>query len=258
MAIHNLNRFLQSYFTAHHCHVANQNGVLKIQLTEEMDRALMNRPFYWHYVKKMGKNGDPMQLTLITNQDNTEEKGERIHFGSPRLQQIVNHLKENEQFTKLFEVVHAVRNTALQPWLVTNIKLSYIGKRNKDEIFSLGLNLVNGQMKTDMMDFLNAKDLQMQISDYCYTITPIIKPHSGFRRILTVIDQYIQDQDHQWAAESIEELKQEVDLLKHFYQGDRDEDVEQMEKELQDIKERYQPKIQFSVVNGGIFYLTGN
>lgn len=257
MAIHNLNTFLEDYFTAHHCDIVlNQNGVLKIQLNEKMDRALMNRPFYWHYIKKMGREGDPMQLTLITNPDITEVKGERIHFGSPRLQQILNHIRENERFTKLFQVVRQGKNTALHPWLVMNIRISYIGKHNKDELFSIGLNLINGQMKTEMMEELSNIEFQMQISDYCYTITPIIKPVSGFKRIQSIIGQYIQDQDHPWAKESLEELQKEIDLLKHFYEGDRDSELEQMEKELQDLRERYQPKIMVSVINGGIFYLT--
>jgi Bacterial protein YqhG of unknown function len=256
MAISNLNTFLQDYFTAHHCELlSNQNGVLQIQLNEKMDRALMNRPFYWHYIKKMGRDGDPMQLTLITNQEQTEVKGERIHFGSPRLQQILRHLRENERFTRLFQVVQTSQNTALHPWLVVNIKLSYIGKHNKDEVFSIGLNLINGMMKTEMMDYLQQLEFQMQISDYCYTITPLVKPTSGYKRILSVIDQYIQDQDHQWAKDSLEELQKEIDLLKHFYEDSPEEELDQMEKELTDLKERYHPKIKVSVINGGIFYL---
>ncbi|GGA68282.1 YqhG family protein [Ornithinibacillus halotolerans] len=254
-----LHSFLKDYFTAHHCEIiSNQDGVLQIQLNEKMDRALMNRPFYWHYIKNMGREGDPMQLTLITNQEIQDLKGERIHFGSPRLQQILNHLKENERFTRLFQVVQANQNTALHPWLVVNLKISYIGKHKKDEIFSIGLNLINGVMKTEMMDALHGIEFGMKISDFCYTITPIIKPQSGYKRILSVIDQYISDLDHDWAKESLETLENEMELLKHFYEDEWDEEIDQMEKELQDLKERYHPKIQVNIVNGGIFYLNGN
>ncbi|GIO27504.1 YqhG family protein [Ornithinibacillus bavariensis] len=256
MAISNLNTFLQEYFSAHHCEIlSNHDGILQIQLNEKMDRALMNRPFYWHYIKKMGRDGDPMQLTLITNQEQTEVKGERIHFGSPRLQQILRHLRDNERFTRLFQVVNTNNNTALHPWLVVNMKLSYIGKHNKDEVFSIGLNLINGMMKIDMMEFLQQQDFQMQISDYCYTITPLIKPISGYKRILTVINQYINDQDHKWAKDSLEALQNEIELLKHFYEDSPEEEREQMDKELADLKERYHPKIRVSVINGGIFYM---
>ncbi|MUK87142.1 hypothetical protein GMD78_01850 [Ornithinibacillus sp. L9] len=256
MAISNLNSFLEDYFTAHHCKILNnENGLLQIQLTEEMDKALMNRPFYWHYIKKMGHPGDPMQLTLRTNPTHPDPKGEKIHFGSPRLQQILNHLKNNERFTKLFQRVQATTNTALHPWLVTNIKISYIGKQKKDELFSLGLNLVNGVMKSEMMEQLNQIDLQAAISDYCYTISPLIKVESGFNRIKTVLDDYLQNQEHHWATESLKELKKEIELLKHFYHDQTEQEEVRIQKEIEEITDRYHPKIEVSVINGGIFYL---
>ncbi|PAV29080.1 hypothetical protein CIL05_13990 [Virgibacillus profundi] len=257
MAITNLNMFLQDYFKAHHCKTPlNKEGVLSVQLTEEMDRVLMNRPFYWHYIKKIGQQGEPKQLTLITNPDKREINGEWIHFGSPRLQQIINHLKQNEKHTRLFQQMNTSQNTPLYPWLVTNIKISYKGKQKKDELISIGLHLVNGAMKLEMMNLLEPIQLQTTISDYCYTISPIIKLKSGFRRIESVIDNYIENQSHSWAEDSINTLDNEIQMLKHFYVGDTDEEKEQMEKEINEITERFEPRITYEVINGGIFYLT--
>ncbi|MFD1038468.1 YqhG family protein [Virgibacillus byunsanensis] len=261
MAIKNLDAFLHTYFTSHHCKVNNsEDGVLHVKLTEEMDRALMNRPFYWHYIKKMGQNGDPMHLTLITNPNKRDGKGDWVHFGSPRLQQIINHLKENEKFTMLFQQIKTDKNTALYPWLVMNIKISYKGKQKKDEIISIGLHLINGMMKLEMMDILQKIPLQMTISDYCYTISPLIKIKSGFIRIESVIENYINNQPHEWADASFKTLKEEIDLLKHFYQGITEiEDLEQqMDNEIENMKKRYTPSISMEVINGGIFYLSEN
>ncbi|SFA71333.1 protein YqhG of unknown function [Lentibacillus halodurans] len=254
MAIRKLHTFLQSYFTAHHCELLhNQEGVLTVQLTEEMDRALMNRPFYWHYIKKMGHPGEPKQLTLITDPEKRDGKHEWIHYGSPRLHQIVNHLREHEKYTKLFERVDSKQKTSLFPWLVTNIKISYQGKQKKDEMVSIGLQLVNGVMKLKMMDDLQTKPMQNTISDYCYTISPMIKLQSGFKRIEKVLKTYVEDQDHDWAEASLKTMEEEIDLLRHFYKTDAEND--EMKKEIDDIKKRYSPYIAFEVVNGGIFYL---
>ncbi|SHF60564.1 YqhG family protein [Ornithinibacillus halophilus] len=256
MGIKNLDQFLYDYFNAHQCEVVDQiDGRLTVQLNEKMDRALMNRPFYWHYIKKMGQPGDPMKLTLITDHEDAESQGEKIHFGSPRLQQIWNHLRDNERFTRLFQVIHTTTNTALHPWLVVNVKLSYIGKHKKDELFSIGLNLVNGIMKTEMMEQLEKHEFQLKVSDYCYTISPIIKLSSGFKRIEAVLEDYIKNQEHQWADQSLKELDNEMKLLNHFYETNTEEEKEQMEKELQEIKERYTPKVHISIINGGLFYL---
>ncbi|WP_099158490.1 YqhG family protein [Virgibacillus ndiopensis] len=259
MAIEHLHDFLQNYFTAHNCElVHNQDGILTVQLTEKMDRALMNRPFYWHYVKSTGFAGEPMKLTLITNPDRRDDKGEWIHFGSPRLQQLFAHLHDNEKFTKLFQKIDTTKKTALYPWLVINIKISYIGKQKRDEIISIGLHLVNGMMKTEMMEYLKTIPLQMTISDYCFTISPLIKVKSGFKRIEAVLENYIENQTYEWADESLKTLNEEIDLLKHFYSDRMDEENldNKMEQELNEITNRYQPHVLFNVINGGIFYLT--
>lgn len=256
MEITNLHDFLLTYFKSHHCDIiSDQDGVVTVQLTEKMDRALMNRPFYWHYIKSIGREGDPMKLTLITNPDKRSEKGEWIHFGSPRLQQIIQHLRDGHQFIKLFQKIDVNQNTPLYPWLMVNVKISYRGKQKKEEIYSLGLHLVNGMMKIGMMDLIDQYPLSMTISDYCYPISPIIKIKSGFTRIETVLETYIHDQDHEWAKESLKELDDEVQLVRYFYNNSEDKE-EQLNKEINDITERYTPSITLDVINGGIVYLT--
>ncbi|TFJ93687.1 YqhG family protein [Lentibacillus salicampi] len=254
MAINHLHAFLESYFSAHHCELLHDtNGVLTVQLTEEMDRALMNRPFYWHYIKKMGHPGDPKQLTLITDPEKRDGKHEWIHYGSPRVHQIISHLHTNEKYTKLFEHVDTDHKTALFPWLVTNIKISYQGKQKMDEMISIGLHLVNGIMKLEMMDELQHKTIKNTIPDYCYTISPMIKLHSGFKRIEKVLENYVLDQNHEWAEASRQTMEEEINLLRHFYKGETAE--QDMKKEIDEIKKRYSPYITFKVINGGIFYL---
>lgn len=254
MAIHDLNTFLSDYFETKNCSIEeNSDGKMVIQLTEEMDRELMNRPFYWHYIKKLGRQGEPMKLSMITNLDRKDEQGEWIHFGSPRLHQILNKLKQGERLTKLFEVIHTTEKTPLYPWLITNIKVSYSGRYNKDEILSMGLQLVNGRMIVDAMDKLQKIPLEKSISDYCFTMSPIIKLQSGFKRIQDTIATYIENQDHDWAKDSFEVWKEEKKTLTHFYEDDLEH--KRYKQELEDLKKRYQPTIQITVINGGIFYL---
>lgn len=256
MAIKNLNTFLHTYFSAHQCQVTDNNdGILHVQLTEEMDKLLMNRPFYWHYIKQTGSQGEPMDLTLITDTDKSDEKGEMIHFGSPRLQQIMNELKTSERFARLFEYVDTSEQTPLYPWLIINMKISYQGKQKKDELFSIGLHLMNGKMQLKMMETLKEYTLHMSISDYCYTLSPIIKPESGLKRIETVIEDYINKQSHDWAKASKQALHEEIQLLEHFYEDQQDTDSNYKEKEINELIERYEPKINMQIVNGGIFYL---
>jgi len=254
MKITDLHNFLATFFKSQQCElVENNDGLLTVQLTEEMDKALMNRPFYWHYIKSTGHKGQPMKLTFITNPNTTDENGEWIHFGSPRLQQIMQFLKQTCKYIKLFQKVTTHQRTALYPWLLINIKISYNGKQKKDEMFSIGLNLVNGVMEENMMELLNKLNLQKSISDYCYTISPLIKLTSGFTRIEKVLDHYISDQEHKWADEAIETLNEEITMIEHFYH--KEDDQLQLKKEIKEITDRYTPTISYEVINGGIIYL---
>ncbi|MGM8213486.1 YqhG family protein [Virgibacillus sp. W0430] len=257
MGISNLQQFLIDYFSAQQCTVLdNQEGLFTVQLTEEMDKTLMNRPFYWHFIKSTGNKGEPMKLTLITNPERRKEDGEWVHFGSPRLQQIFNHLKQSEKYVKLFEQCTTSAHTALFPWLVINIKISYKGKQIKDELFSIGINLVNGEMKTQMMQWLQSLQLNKTIPNYCYTLSPIITIPSGYLRIEKVLDDYVANQTHTWAEASIQTMEEEIQLIQHFYT--EEEDASFREKEINELTNRYEPEIIYEVVNGGIVYLLEN
>lgn len=253
----NLHHFLRSYFKAYHCQIDHDEaGMLVIQLTKDMDQILMNRPFYWHYIQSMGEKGDPAKLTLITDRNYLDENGELIHFGSPRLQQIFNHLKQTKQHVKLFQKIETNQRTAMQPWLLTNIKVSYHGKQNKEELFSIGLNLINGMMKTNMMKRLKELQLYPTISDYCYPLSPLIKLKSGFIRITNVIEDYLQNQSYEWADEALLALKSEMNIVKHFF--DKEVDDIHLQKEMNDLMDLYLPSINYQVMNGGLLYLSEN
>ena len=45
-----IHKFLERYFHANDCEIVeNGPGYMTVQLTIELDKELMNRPFYWHY-----------------------------------------------------------------------------------------------------------------------------------------------------------------------------------------------------------------
>ena len=130
-----IHNFLLNYFQANDCAIVeNGPGYLTVQLTVELDKELMNRPFYWHYLEKTGGVPNPMKLTFITNQDTAPDniKGEIIHFGSPRLHQIFASTKNLASYIRLYEN-HRNQNkqTPLLPWLCLNVKISYQCDRKK-------------------------------------------------------------------------------------------------------------------------------
>lgn len=248
-----IEHYLTRFFTAHQCTMTQEDGVLSVQLTVEMDKALMNRPFYWQYIEATGNVGEPKKLHFITDPTKMEKKGEWIHFGSPRLQQIYHYLRKTARFIHLYENLHVTKNTMLQPWLLLNICITYEGKQKKEELFSIGLNLINGSFVFDMMEKLATVDLKPVIPNHCYTISPLIKVTSGLLRIESYLDHYVMEQEHEWAMESIQLLNEEIEMINHFYEGE--DVVDEKEKEIADVTKRLQPKISYEMINGGIVYL---
>src|SRR5699024_10035871 len=111
-----IEQFLKRFFSANHCEVIQkQKGKLTVQLTKEMDKALMNRPFYWQYIEATGNVGQPQKLTFNMDPHDMESEGEWIHFGSPRLEKIYNHLRQTGKFIHLFEELYVNNNTMLHP-----------------------------------------------------------------------------------------------------------------------------------------------
>lgn len=256
-----IHSFLNQFFTSTECEVENHTGqYLSVQLTIDMDKALMNRPFYWHYIEKTGGIPNPAKLTFITDYQNVADvKGELIHFGSPRLHQIFSLTKKLGGFIRLYDNLPGtqMKQTQLTPWLCVNYKVSYQCDHKKDFFYSIGLNLITGHFITNFHDKMTAiqKDLAAKIPDYCFTLSPLIKPQSGIRRIEQFIRSEIEQDDHSWADEARKRWKQDEDLLNSFYE-DLDEKPESYYNELEALREQYEPKIIASIINGGLFYLS--
>lgn len=254
-----ISSFLMSFFEANSCPIIEENnGYFVVQLTNEMDEALMNRPFYWQYLRKTGGTPNPMKLTFITNAQEApaDLKGERVHFGSPRLHQIFAATKKLAAYIRLYEQKKRTeQNVPLQPWLGINLKVSYICDKKKDQIYSLGLHLINGVMVDHFQEKLQKLELTPKIPDYCFTITPLIKPFSGLNRIKNYVLEKIKQEDHQWAEEAEKRMKADLFLLDHFYE-DLDEKPDLYWIEKQAIQDLYKPRIEIEIQNGGMFYLS--
>ncbi|WP_203361772.1 YqhG family protein [Bacillus sp. REN10] len=257
MHTNEIHQFLEQYFHMAQCSIVEKKPYfMKVQLTPELDKELMNRPFYWHYIEKTGLMGEPLSLTLITNQKEVQEplEGEVVHFGAPRLQQIFQSAKKHAGFIRLYEQSPTTHQQALHPWLLANVKVAYEADRKKEQFHSLGLNLINGYIEEQFMDLLERKSLLGKIPDFSFTITPLIKPLSGVRRIQQFLKSQLQHEHQDWANEAIRRWEEELSLLTSFYEGE-EEKPEAFFLEKDALRKRYEPKIKVDIVNGGIIYL---
>jgi len=254
-----IHKFLLTYFQANHCEIVeNNDAYLVIQLTPEMDKELMNRPFYWHYLEKTGGIPNPMKLTLITDTLNASEdlKGEHIYFGSPRLHQIFASTKKLASFIRLYE--HSAgsnKQQPLYPWMCLNVKISYQSDRKKDILLSVGLNLISGILLENFHERILSLNVTPKIPDYSFTLSPLIMPKSGLSRLDTHIRKTFEGDDHSWAEKAVNRWDHDLHLLENFY-NDMEEKNESYFTEKKALQDQYEPKIHISVINGGLFFFT--
>ncbi|WP_096188445.1 YqhG family protein [Evansella halocellulosilytica] len=256
-----IHSYVKQFFEENDSPVIEESSShLHVQLSVDMDKALMNRPFYWHYLEKMGGIPNPMKLTLITDQNSAPDdlKGESVHFGSPRLHQIFETAIDQGSHVLLYESVNVSKpSVGLKPWLVMNTVVSYQCDRTKEKLHSIGLNLLTGEMITHFHSYVENKHFQEAIPNYCYTIHPIIKPLSGVERIKKQIMNSVNNEDYTWAVEASKRWRADEILLEKFYKDyDGKPPTYEMEKEA--LKLQYEPRITIQTINGGLFYFANH
>ena len=143
----------------------------------------------------------------------------------------------------------------LYPWLNLNVKVSYQCDRKKDMFTSVGLNLITGEIMEDFYNHVTPIKMTPKIPDYSFTLSPLIMPKSGLSRIDAYIRQNIEKDDHTWAQAAIERWNNDLQLLEHFYKDEEDKS-ESYFTEKEALKAQYEPNIQISIINGGLFYLS--
>ena len=63
-----VQQYLQTFFTETGCDIVTSSPhVMTVQLTIDMDKKMMNRPFYWQYIESTNGEPNPMQVTFITD-----------------------------------------------------------------------------------------------------------------------------------------------------------------------------------------------
>lgn len=259
MQQHQVHDFLERYFKANDSPIIEgDRSYLTVQLSIELDKLLMNRPFYWHYLEKTGAEPNPMKVTFITDQTKKPENvnGEFVHFGAPRLRQLFSSTRELGDVIRLYENINASgqKSIPLQPWLCMNVKVSFQCDRKKDVLLSLGLNLIHGQIVLNFFDKIRTKDLTPRIPDYCFTLSPLITVKSGLIRIQKMVQTYAENEDSSWAEDAITRWNEDLNLLESFY-DEYEEKPDSYHLEKQALEEQYKPNIHVSIINGGMFYV---
>lgn len=253
-----INGYLRELFKENKCQILKDHDhYLHVQLTIDMDKKIMNRPFYWKYVESTNDEPRPAQVTFITDKNRLVDdiKGEVIHFGSPRLTQLFQVMNELGSIVQMYEKGwDKPEQMILTPWLGVNYKIAYRSDQTKEMLLSLGINLMTGEVVEDFQESLNKKDLDYTVPENTYKLPYIVKPIRALERLDGVIEDRIGQDDHTWAEEAKLRWEKDRAVLEHFYEGLANKpDCYEIEKEAMD--QQYEARIKIDILNGGLFYL---
>jgi hypothetical protein len=144
--------------------------------------------------------------------------------------------------------------TILTPWLGVNYKISYYSDQTKEALYSLGINLMTGEIIDGFQESISDSDLDVNMSENTFNLPYIINPTRALERLDAVIENNIQQDDHTWAEEAKMRWEKDRKVLEYFYEGveDRPESYD-IEKEA--MEQQYEARIKIEIINGGLFYL---
>ncbi|AMW98886.1 YqhG family protein [Rummeliibacillus stabekisii] len=253
-----VNEYLSRFFEETDCSIIERHPhYITAQLTIDMDKRIMNRPYYWKYVESTNGVPCPAQLTCITHPEEVLEdvKGEIVRFGSYRLNQIFRVAQQLGAYVQLYEAVDDNQGQIfLTPFLAVNYKVSYYCDQTKEMLFSFGLNLMTGEVIEQFHEQIQELSFVPERPNAAFPLQYIIKPLRGIERLDELLYNIIQGDDHNWAEKAKQKWVRDQRVLDYFY-NDVEDKPECYEIEKKALEERYAAKIKCEIINGGIFYL---
>lgn len=243
---------------------------LQVELPVDIDKELMDRPFYWMWVEASGEKPKPTVLNLVFD-DETEvdgvEKLELIALGSYRMDKIFQSAAKRGQFVCQYQSGAA---TGLRvPFLLTSLKISYIADRRKDELRSYGINLKSYQVIPDLYEWVRGLPMTPELPAYYKEQMAkgqllLASLQNGWQKIKDTVLEEIENSDHSWAEDAEEQLNRQIEQLDTYYQSlmHEHENEEQSavytaERELRtaELRWRCQPRIQVNPLHFALLYL---
>ncbi len=192
---------------------------------------------------------------------------EKVAFGSGRLEQIFQAAKLHGKFVHLYEAAqheHPMTHpsTAYHSWFVVNYKVEFVCDMKREEIHSFAISLSTGEIVEHAHDKLAGRHLTPRLPANTH-IKELISPEKALAQLEKHLYDNISRYDHTWSCEAHERLEDELDRIHSYYreliQGAepevKSEFEAQYENRKREIRWQYEPRIQVSVINCGIFHL---
>lgn len=171
----------------------------------------------------------------------------------------------------------------LIPWLGINYKVEFVCDQKRDLLLHPGVNLITGQVVPDFYEKVCSLRLTPKLPDYRFTMQPFYSLGQAVAQAESYVRAVVDREDQRWAENARERLEQEIAIVESFFRrpvgdeedgggivriknGDESENSgtgkreeqgssAELQKQIEELKWQFQPRIQVKLINTGVFYL---
>ncbi len=146
-------------------------------------------------------------------------------------------------------------NLTFQPHLFANFHLSFETDEKFEEMRCLSINLVSGEIASNLLNALIKKKLSPQIPKK-NTTKKAFSYREGFEALWNHLQWNLKHHDPTWITEAQQRWEQELKYLEAYYQGNQTQ-IEQNNfyRQAAEIYQKYQPAIHVRLTNLALLYL---
>ncbi|WP_226000168.1 YqhG family protein [Paenibacillus sp. BJ-4] len=199
---------------------------------------------------------------------------EELHYGSRRLHQIFEAARDGGKYVYLFEQPDARQLTVRSPvvyeaWLGVCYKVEFACDLKREELHWLGISLKSGKIISDFGDMIEARQLSPLLAGNMHVQPAKLTVSEASNSLESYLTDLLRQQDYSWAEQAKERLREELEVIDHYYedltkeQKDQDKEeenkkeaiVEQHQARRNEMVWQYEPKVLVSAINCGIFHL---
>ncbi|MEO3944240.1 YqhG family protein [Gorillibacterium sp. CAU 1737] len=191
-----------------------------------------------------------------------------VTFGSRRLNQIFQVVRQKGRFIRLFEdngkPAAGAAPSSAHPWLCVNYRIDLISDMKREELHSLGLHLGTGELVEGFWEGVRKRKLTTRIPAGIHLLPAKYTLNKAASLLEAHLEKKLKGYDHQWAEDAKERLSEELARIDGFYEealkGLSDEEKEEGSKHYtmrrEEAEWQYAPRIVVSVVNSALLHLT--
>ncbi|WP_123041165.1 YqhG family protein [Cohnella candidum] len=287
-----VQKFVLSYIEATGCHVIEKSpSHVTVKLSPEADRALTGRPFYWSFIDNTGTVPETMTyswmfgkspppaagvpstvLSSLMTTDGGRVMREEVYFGSRRLTQLFDAVRQAGRCVTLFEepprgVRDPLGSAPYTAWLGVNFKAGFACDMKREELYGWGISLATGVIDERFFDRLKDTRLTPKLPANVHLLKNGLSLRKAMTQLENALERKLKAADFSWAVEAENRRQEERNRINLYYGPQLDralEDPEQtaalqtrLKQREEEIDWQYRPRVEVSVVNCGIFHLPG-